>query len=264
MLPFSSLSRREKYKSDEEGEGETRRESSSGELCDGDYDDGPRDGASRRSACHIRVDTGVAPGYVVSPHYDPILSKIISYSATRSESIEGLGSALDRYKLRGVMNNVPFIRDVLRNCDFVRGETPTGFIDAHYPDGFSGGRLTAEEMKEYAAIAGLVHERRRESTGGPPLPLDAPAGAGGAAGGPTTTEKVVCVNGMFGDAYRVRTEVGPKGFTTWSVAKLGDDEDDETIVKSDWGDVNYHPRDDFACVPVSSDDSRVVQVSVFV
>ena len=229
-------------------------------LRDGDHDGGdPRDGVPRKSACHIRVDTGVAPGYVVSPHYDPILSKIISYSeSSRAESIEGLGRAIDRYKLRGVMHNVPFIRDVLRDGDFVEGETPTGFIDAHYPDGFSGGRLTATEMKEYAAIAALVHERRRAEAGGPPLPLD----AGGAAGdvGPHSTERVVCVNGMFGDAYRVRTEVGPNGFTACSVVRFGDDGDVETVVKSDWGDVDYHPRDEFACVPVSSDYSRVVQV----
>ncbi|EJK48572.1 hypothetical protein THAOC_32620 [Thalassiosira oceanica] len=255
---FPFLDANQKIQSDEEGKNEERRDGG-GELCDGDYDnDNPRDEGSKKSACHIRVDTGVAPGYVVSPHYDPILSKIISYSETsRAESIEGLGRAIDRYKLRGVMHNVPFIRDVLRNADFVRGETPTGFIDAHYPDGFSGGRLTATEMKEYAAIAALVHERRRAETGGPPLPMDAGEAGGG---GPQSAERIVCVNGMFGDAYRVRTEVGPGGFTTCSVARLGDDEDVETVVKSDRGDVNYHPRDDFACVPVSSDDSRVVQV----
>ena len=55
------------------------------------------------STCHIRIDTGVVPGSIISPHYDPILSKIISYSETsRYAAIEGLGSALDQYLLRGV------------------------------------------------------------------------------------------------------------------------------------------------------------------
>ena len=90
--------------------------------------------------CSVRVDTGVVPGTIVSPHYDPILSKIISYSPTsRKHAISGLGSALDRYLLRGVQHNVPFVRDVLRNDEFVAGYTPTGFISTHYPDGFLGG-----------------------------------------------------------------------------------------------------------------------------
>jgi propionyl-CoA carboxylase alpha chain len=46
--------------------------------------------------CHIRVDSGVVPGSIVTPHYDPILSKIISYSPTSRElAIRGLEMALD-------------------------------------------------------------------------------------------------------------------------------------------------------------------------
>lgn len=70
---FPFLDANQKIQSDEEGKNEERRDGG-GELCDGDYDnDNPRDEGSKKSACHIRVDTGVAPGYVVSPHYDPIL-----------------------------------------------------------------------------------------------------------------------------------------------------------------------------------------------
>jgi hypothetical protein len=46
--------------------------------------------------CHIRIDIGVVPGSIVTPHYDPILSKIIAYSPTsREAAIRGLGMALD-------------------------------------------------------------------------------------------------------------------------------------------------------------------------
>ena len=45
--------------------------------------------------CHICIDSGVVTGSIVTPHYDPILSKIIAYSPTsREAAIHGLGMAL--------------------------------------------------------------------------------------------------------------------------------------------------------------------------
>ena len=74
-LFFPSFHRREQIiQSDDEGKSKERLDGGD-ELCDGNYDD-PRDEGSKKSA-YIRVDTGVAPGYVVSPHYDPILSASI-------------------------------------------------------------------------------------------------------------------------------------------------------------------------------------------
>ena len=67
-----------------------------------------------------------------------------------------------------VQHNVPFVRDVLRNDDFVRGYTPTGFIDAHYPDGFSGGQLSVKEREELAVIARELFRIREIVMDGPP------------------------------------------------------------------------------------------------
>ena len=45
---------------------------------------------SNDTPCNIRIDTGVVPGTIISPFYDPIISKIISYSPVdRVHSIEG-------------------------------------------------------------------------------------------------------------------------------------------------------------------------------
>ncbi|EED90363.1 hypothetical protein THAPSDRAFT_263480, partial [Thalassiosira pseudonana CCMP1335] len=111
--------------------------------------------------CNIRVDTGAVPGTIISPHYDPIISKIIGYSPLdRGHAIKGLGLALDQYILRGVQHNVPFCRDVLRNNHFVKGYTPTGFIGQHYPNGFSGGRLSEKEICELVVIAREIGKKR--------------------------------------------------------------------------------------------------------
>jgi propionyl-CoA carboxylase alpha chain len=45
---------------------------------------------SNDQPCNIRIDTGVVPGTIISPFYDPIISKIISYSPVdRVHSIQG-------------------------------------------------------------------------------------------------------------------------------------------------------------------------------
>ncbi|KAL7548441.1 hypothetical protein ACHAWF_011724 [Thalassiosira exigua] len=204
--------------------------------------------------CHVRVDAGVVPGWNVAPHYDPILSKVVCYSPTsRGHAIEGLGEALDRYLLRGVRHNVPFARDVLRVDEFVEGHTPTSFIDEHYPEGFSGGRLSDGERAELAAIAREVGRRRDEATGAPSRSTTA------------GEEVVVCLGGMFGDAYRVSSRAGEGGDVVCTVVKLSKEEDGEDIAVSGevhtvkLSEMEYEPSSDLALVKVAG-EGRALQV----
>ena len=228
---------------------------------------GHNDDEEERSECHVRIDTGVVPGAIITPHYDPILSKIISYSSTsRNDAIEGLGSALDQYILRGVQHNVPFVRDVLRNDDFIRGYTPTSFIEEHYPEGFSGGQLSEGERRELVVIAREIMKRRERVTDTPTLPL--------LSSEDVAAEAVVCLGGMFGDAYLVRSvkdDVG--GVASSSVTKLpkrninhGDAETavghgGEDIVQIvNLSELEYMPSSDLAHVKIEG-ESRALQVS---
>ena len=226
---------------------------------------GHNDDDEESSECHVRIDTGVVPGAIITPHYDPILSKIISYSSTsRNAAIEGLGSALDQYILRGVQHNVPFVRDVLRNDDFIKGYTPTSFIEEHYPEGFSGGQLSEGERRELVVIAREIMKRRERVTD-TPWQLSSEDVA---------EEAVVCLGGMFGDAYLVRSvkdEVG--GVASSSVTKLpkrninhGDAETavghgGEDIVQIvNLSELEYMPSSDLAHVKIEG-ESRALQVS---
>ncbi|KAL7539350.1 hypothetical protein ACHAXR_009211 [Thalassiosira sp. AJA248-18] len=211
--------------------------------------------------CHIRIDTGVVPGAIVTPHYDPILSKIISYSETsRNHAILGLGSALDQYLLRGVQNNIPFVRDVLRNEDFVKGYTPTGFIGEHYPDGFSGGQLSEQERREFVVIAREIQRRRDLLLNHGHDDEDPVEG----------DEVVVCLGGMFGDAYLVRSTStngfsGVESFVT-KLPKRGESGDEEVDLDSDnefqqmdLDALAYAVGSDLAQVNIAG-ESRAVQV----
>lgn len=217
------------------------------------------------NSCHIRIDTGVVPGSIISPHYDPILSKIISYNPTsRNHAIEGLGSALDQYLLKGVKHNVPFVRDVLRNDDFLRGYTPTGFIKEHYPDGFSGGQLSKKEREELAVIARELFRIREVVMENPPLASSEEDLSNVMGEKEVTEEVVVCLGGMFGDAYIVETKFGLGGRENIaSVIKLSKDAGGEMWEKSqlvDLSSIEYDPSSDFAHVVVSG-QSRSLQVS---
>lgn len=220
------------------------------------------------NSCYIRVDTGVLPGSIISPHYDPILSKIISYSPTsRNNAIQSLGSALDQYLLRGVQHNVPFVRDVLRNDDFVRGYTPTGFIDDHYPDGFSGGQLSVKEREELAVIARELFRIREIVMDSPPLASSSEEDLSDITEENEATEEVVvCLGGMFGEAYLVETKFGLDGReNVASVSKLSRDAGGEMWEKAqtvDLSSIEYEPLSYFAHVVVSG-QTRSLQVGPF-
>ncbi|MFC4273850.1 acetyl-CoA carboxylase biotin carboxylase subunit [Achromobacter aloeverae] len=74
----------------------------------------------------IRVETGYAEGSTVTPFYDPLLAKVIAHGADRGEAIDRLRSALSRFEIAGVKNNIPFIQAVLRHPAFLAGDVHTG------------------------------------------------------------------------------------------------------------------------------------------
>lgn len=111
---------------------------------------------------YIRIDSGVAPGHIVTPHYDPMLSKLVAYGPDRLSAIQGLSNAIDEYVIEGVQHNSRLVQSVLRHPAFVLGDTPTSFLPTHYPDGFSGVKLSSEETHEYAVAAAAIMATRQE------------------------------------------------------------------------------------------------------
>ncbi len=79
----------------------------------------------------VRIDHGVTDGGEVSPHYDPMLAKIIAYGDTREEARRRLILAVEDSHLLGVTTNDAFLCQVLADERFVDGEATTSFIDAN-------------------------------------------------------------------------------------------------------------------------------------
>ncbi len=76
----------------------------------------------------VRLDTHVYTGYRVPPHYDSLLAKLIVSGATREEAIVRARHVLDHFIIEGIPTTIPFLRRIVDDEAFVRGEVDTGFV----------------------------------------------------------------------------------------------------------------------------------------
>jgi acetyl-CoA carboxylase biotin carboxylase subunit len=76
----------------------------------------------------VRVDTGYAEGRDVTPHYDPMIAKVIVHAPTRDAAIDKLIGALDAFEIQGLKNNIPAVVTILRSEQFRAGDVHTGLI----------------------------------------------------------------------------------------------------------------------------------------
>ena len=76
----------------------------------------------------IRVETGYAEGRDVTPHYDPMIAKVIVHAPTREQAIEKLAPALAAFDIQGVKHNIPAVLAVLHSDAFREGRLHTGLI----------------------------------------------------------------------------------------------------------------------------------------
>jgi acetyl-CoA carboxylase biotin carboxylase subunit len=76
----------------------------------------------------IRVETGYGEGRDVTPHYDPLLAKVIVHAATREQAADRLAEALGEFAIEGLKHNIPAVLAVLKSEAFRAGRVHTGLI----------------------------------------------------------------------------------------------------------------------------------------
>lgn len=76
----------------------------------------------------VRLDTHVYAGYQVPSHYDSLLAKLIVSGNTRDEAIIRARHVLDQFIIEGIPTTLPFLRKIVDDEAFVRGEVDTGFV----------------------------------------------------------------------------------------------------------------------------------------
>ncbi len=79
----------------------------------------------------VRWDGGVVEGFEVSPHYDPLLGKLIVHAPTRAAAISRMARALDTLVLTGVESSAGFHRRVMDEADFRSGSFSIRYLEQH-------------------------------------------------------------------------------------------------------------------------------------
>lgn len=102
----------------------------------------------------VRIDHGMYTGGEVSPHYDPMVAKVIAYGKTRTDAARLLARAVEDSVLLGVNSNKQFLINLLRHPVFIQGDTSTAFIDQHFSNDIS--LKAAEADAESLAVAAAI------------------------------------------------------------------------------------------------------------
>ena len=110
----------------------------------------------------VRVDTGVFEGGEVSMFYDPMIAKLITHGADRIEAIARMRSALDRFVIRGVSNNLSFLSALMAHPRYVEGRISTHTIAEEYPDGFHPADLPHENPVVIISVAATIVRTYRD------------------------------------------------------------------------------------------------------
>ena len=127
----------------------------------------------------VREDSGVYAGATVPVHYDPMISKLVTWAEDRETAIARMRRALDEYVITGIKTNLAFHRLVLEHPEFVSGDYDTNFIPRWLEE--TGGGAAPEETveaRELAELAAVVYAYRQDQAPAT-TSLSAPASRGG-------------------------------------------------------------------------------------
>ena len=108
----------------------------------------------------VRVDSGVVEGSEITMHYDPMVAKLVTHAPDRDRAIDAMGRALDRFLIRGINHNIPFLAAVVSHKRFREGRLTTNFIAEEFPDGFHGRKLDSALRSDLMALASVIQHRR--------------------------------------------------------------------------------------------------------
>ena len=121
---------------------------------------------------HVRVDTGVEDGDEISPHYDPMIAKLIVWDINRDRALARMLQALADYRVVGVANNIEFLSRLTACPAFAGADLDTGLIEREKAYLFPADEAVPAEVLQIAALAELLRDAafadRRAARGADP------------------------------------------------------------------------------------------------
>jgi acetyl-CoA carboxylase biotin carboxylase subunit len=80
----------------------------------------------------VRLDTAAYQGYLIPPHYDSLIAKLIVWGRDREEAIGRGRRALDFFVIEGIKTTIPLHRRILDDPDFIAGRLSTHFMERFF------------------------------------------------------------------------------------------------------------------------------------
>ncbi len=108
----------------------------------------------------VRVDTGVYPGFEITPYYDPMIAKLIVWGETRAQAILRMRRSLEEYRIVGVRTNIPFHQTMMDSHRFMGGQYDTRFVEERFSMDKAGEALKDTEIA--AILATLAAHQQTE------------------------------------------------------------------------------------------------------
>ena len=137
----------------------------------------------------VRWDAAIELGSTITPHYDPMIAKLIVHAATREAAIARLRDGLDRLLLGGIVTNGGFHRWLVDRPEFRTGRITTRFLDETELPADNG-------VLEAAAVA--AHRR----------PGSGPWGGGDRRFTPHRPSRTVAMRDLHGNVHEVEPVPG--------------------------------------------------------
>jgi len=103
----------------------------------------------------VRVDAGVEEGDAITPHYDPMIAKLIVWGEDREQALARLDAALGATHIVGPHTNAAFLRRVVRSASFAKADLDTGLIERERSALFAA----PAPQPALGAAAWFAHER---------------------------------------------------------------------------------------------------------
>lgn len=86
-----------------------------------------------------------------------MICKLVAHGPSRNDAIKSSIEALDNYVIRGVIHNIPLLRDILTEKRFVDGDITTNYLSEVYPDGFKGKQINVGDKMELVSTAACIY-----------------------------------------------------------------------------------------------------------
>jgi len=90
-------------------------------------------GATAGEPAPVRIDAALRCGDQVTPHYDAMIAKLITWGPDRATALAVLRDALRQVQLAGPANNVDFLQALAASGDFSDARIDTGWIGRELP-----------------------------------------------------------------------------------------------------------------------------------